>query len=112
MDWDWYEGSREREGRCGAACAGLRAMSRDCRAGVERPERDVVMDGWRLRFPWPRVAAAARSAEACDCPLMGTLAVLLAWGWVEVFIMPLPVAETDVDGVFGTLLALRELEDR
>jgi hypothetical protein len=31
---------------------------------------------------------------------------------VEVFIMPLPVAETDVDGVFGTLLALRELEDR
>lgn len=60
VDWDMYDGSRDNDGRCEAGC---RAMSNDVLAGVEVP--DVVMEGCRLRA-WVPVAAAVRSAEACD----------------------------------------------
>lgn len=85
-------------------------MSKDCRAGVERP--DAVIEGWRLRF-LGSPAAAARSAEAWDTPPTGMVVVLPACVWVEVFVVPLPVAETDVEGVvaFCALLVLSELED-
>lgn len=59
------EASRDNDGRCGrvysvpGVCP-CRAMSRDCRAGVDRPEAEI--EGCLLNDP----AAAARSAEACD----------------------------------------------
>ena len=77
-----------------------RAMSRDWRAGVDAPEADT--EGCRLSV---EPAAAARSAEACDCPAMGTLAVLPACA------APPLVAETLVEGV-GILLPLTEEEER
>lgn len=37
--------------------------------------------------------------------------MLPACACVEAFVTPLPVCDTDVDGVFGILLVLSELED-
>lgn len=86
-----------------------RAMSRECwRAGVDLPE--ALTEGWRLR-DGPPAAAAARSAEACETPPIGTPAVLPAWTCVDVFVVPLPVAETVVEGV-GMLLLLTDEEER
>ena len=49
-------------------------MSKEGRAGVEVP-LGPLMDGCRLRLPGcvPTLAAAARSAEACDWPMVGML---------------------------------------
>lgn len=80
--WLPYEGSRESEGRCGRVKIvppplPCRAISIDKRAGVDVP--DAETEGWRLREPvFVPVAAAARSADACETDPRGKPVVLPA----------------------------------
>lgn len=96
------EASREIDGRVGRVwepCA-WRGMSSDCRAGVDVPDA--------LCGP---LVAAARSADACETPPMGTLVALPTWPCVDRLVAPLPAPLTLVEGV-GMLLVLRLEEER
>jgi hypothetical protein len=76
----------EKEGRLERrALPPARMLSREGRAGVERPE--ALMEGWRLRLVrvvslllW---AAMARSMEAWETPEKARLGELAEWGWVD-----------------------------